>query len=97
MVEVQLGMGRLEDAAKLLEEATEKLGERVALDNVDLERLSARYSERAEDQATAAELSVKALEMLQQLNGDFRRMDGYVMGYVLTPCPQCIINVSSFY
>ena len=82
MVEVQLGMGRLEDAAKLLEEASAKLGGRVALDNVDLQRLLARYSERAEDHATAAELSLSALRMLQELNGDFQRMDGYVMGYV---------------
>jgi separase len=82
MVEVQLGIGRLEDAAKLLEEAAAKLGERVALDNVDLQRLLARYSERAEDHATSAELSLRALRLLQQLNGDFQRMDGYVMGYV---------------
>lgn len=83
LVEVQLGLGRLEDTARLLEEVAEKLGEAVVLDSVEHQRLLSRYSERAQDQETAAELSVKALEMLQALNGDFQKMDGHVTGQVV--------------
>jgi len=81
MVEVQLGMGRLEEAVKLLEEASEKLGDSVvALDSVDHHRLVSMYNEKTQDREAAAEVSVKALEMLQELNGDFHRLDGHIMG-----------------
>ena len=81
MVEIQLGMGRLEEAVKLLEEASEKLGDSVvALDSVDHHRLVSMYNEKTQDREAAAEVSVKALEMLQELNGDFHRLDGHIMG-----------------
>ena len=82
MVEVQLGLGHLEEAVTLLEEAASKLGEWTALDNVDLQRLLSRYNERADDFEAATELAVKALETLHELNGEFQRFDGHISGYV---------------
>ncbi|KAJ2921923.1 hypothetical protein H1R20_g15170, partial [Candolleomyces eurysporus] len=80
MVEVQLGLGHLEDAVTLLEEAASKLGEWTALDNVALQRLLSRYNERAEDLEAATDLAIKALETLHELNGEFQRFDGHVLG-----------------
>ncbi|KAF6764468.1 cysteine peptidase C50 [Ephemerocybe angulata] len=83
MVDVQLGLGRLEEAARMLGEAAARVGEGGGggmLDGVEYQRVRARYDERAEEREAASEGSVRALEMLRELDGDFRRLDGVVTG-----------------
>ncbi|KAF5330235.1 hypothetical protein D9611_010620 [Ephemerocybe angulata] len=80
MVDVQLGLGRLEEAARMLGEAAGRVGGGGMLDGVEYQRVRARYDERAEEREAASEGSVRALEMLRELDGDFRRLDGVVTG-----------------
>ena len=79
--EVQLQMGKLEEAHANLARADELLRGMPGIDTAEIQRLKADYQERTTQQENGEQEFAGTVTMLEELDAAFRQFDNFAFGY----------------
>jgi len=93
--EIQMHMGRLQDAHLSMMKAANLLQDMPGLDAADIRRLRVEYNMRVVEGDDPTELIEETMEMVEELDNAFRQFDYLAFGFVIhiiQPCASELIN-----